>query len=396
MPWLREAEASASATIHLLTIHDSLFTIHDRRSCNKNPLQLQRFTFFLRKRFRADEEFIFAVMAGVDLKRLARELNLAVSTVSRALRDSHEISVATKERVKALADKYGFRPNPHASSLRQAKSRTIAVVVPEIRNNFFSQAINGIELVAQEKGYHVLIYLTHENSRQEREVVQLLQNGRADGLLISVTEAASYPHLEACREAGLPIVFFDRVVDGIDAPRVITDEESLAYQTCSRLLDSGCGRIAFLTMAGNLSISRHRQEGYLRALKERGKEHSAVIVECNADDGDSRKRLKQLLQEEPRPDAVFAAVEKLAVDTYEVCAEMGLAIPDDLCVAGFSNLTVASLFYPPLTTVVQPAYEIGKEAADILFRLIEGKKLMPGEQKRVLPSRLEWRGSTAR
>lgn len=335
-------------------------------------------------------------MAGTDLKKLARELNLAVSTVSRALRDSHEISAATKARVKALADKYGFRPNPHASSLRQAKSRTIAVVVPEIRNNFFSQAINGIELVAQEKGYHVLIYLTHENSKQEHEVVQLLQNGRADGLLISVTEAESYPHLEACREAELPIVFFDRVVDEIDAPRVITDEKLLAYQTCRRLLESGCERIAFLTMTGNLSISRHRQDGYLQALKEKGKEHLSIIVECSAADDHSREQLKKILSGPQRPDAVFAAVEKLAVDTYEVCAEMGLNIPEDLCVAGFSNLTVASLFNPPLTTVVQPAYEIGKEAAGILFRLIEGKKLLPGEQKRVLPSHLEWRRSTAR
>lgn len=335
-------------------------------------------------------------MAGVDLKRLARELNLAVSTVSRALRDSHEISAATKQRVKALADKYGFRPNPHASSLRQAKSRTIAVVVPEIRNNFFSQAINGIELVAQEKGYHVLIYLTHENSQQEREVVQLLLNGRADGLLISVTEAGEYPHLEACRQAELPLVFFDRVVDSIDAPRVITDEESLAYQTCSKLLENGCEHIAFLTMAGNLSISRHRQDGYLRALKEKGKEHPPVIVECSSSEEDNYGRLKQLLLSPRRPDAVFAAVEKLAVDTYKVCAELGLNIPADLCVAGFSNLPVASLFNPPLTTVVQPAYEIGKEAADILFRLIEGKRLLPGEQKRVLPSHLEWRQSTLR
>ena len=126
-------------------------------------------------------------MDNVNLKKLAEELNLAVSTVSRALRDSHEISQETKDRVKALAHKLGFQPNPHASSLRQNKSRTIAVVIPEIQNNFFSQVMNGVEDVAQQKGYHVLIYLTHEDHNREKEILQVLRNGRVDGIMISVS-----------------------------------------------------------------------------------------------------------------------------------------------------------------------------------------------------------------
>ena len=139
-------------------------------------------------------------MENMNLKKLAKELNLSPSTVSRALRDSHEISQETKDRVKALAIKHGFQPNPHASSLRQSKSKTIAVIVPEIQNNFFSQVLNGVEEVAQQKGYHVLIYLTHENHSREEDIVNLLRNGRVDGLMISVSNTTTnYDHLQVCQ-----------------------------------------------------------------------------------------------------------------------------------------------------------------------------------------------------
>src|SRR6187397_442476 len=145
-------------------------------------------------------------MNNVTLKKLAEELNMSPSTVSRALRDSHEISQETKDRVKALAAKLDFQPNPHASSLRKNKSRTIAVIIPEIQNNFFSQVMNGIEAVAKEKGYHVLIYLTHENGVREKEILGLLRNGRVDGLMISVSNTTiSFEHLEAWQESGMPL-----------------------------------------------------------------------------------------------------------------------------------------------------------------------------------------------
>src|SRR6266700_7778675 len=156
-------------------------------------------------------------MDNVNLKTLAREINLAVSTVSRALRDSYEISQETKDRVRALAEKLGFQPNPHASSLRQNKSKTIAVIIPEIENNFFSQVMNGVESVAQEKGYHVLIYLTHEDYNKEKNFLQLLRNGRVDGLMISFSNTTSnFSHLEACSKAGIPIVMFDRISEKVD------------------------------------------------------------------------------------------------------------------------------------------------------------------------------------
>lgn len=335
-------------------------------------------------------------MESVNLKKLAKELNLAISTVSRALRDSHEISKETKDRVRALAEKLGFQPNPHASSLRKNKSRTIAVVIPEIQNNFFSQAINGIELVAREKGYHVLIYLTHEDFAREKEIIQLLRNGRVDGLMISVSNSTtSFDHLEACREAQLPLVFFDRVCDDIDAPRVITDDAEVAFKATEHLIKKGCTNIAFLTMSGGLSISKRRQSGYDRALQKYD-QVKHVVVECGNDDEENRLLIRSLLQREDRPDAIFAAVEKFAINTYEVCQEQNIPIPGQLKVISFSNLTAAVLFHPPLSTIVQPAYDIGREAATILFKLIENKKLLPAEHKVVLPSQLMLRKSTSK
>jgi len=333
-------------------------------------------------------------MDNVNLKMLAEELNLAVSTVSRALRDNHEISRETKDRVKALAAKLGFQPNPHASSLRQNKSRTIAVVVPEIQNNFFSQVMNGVEDVAQKKGYHVLIYLSHEDHNREKEILQVLRNGRVDGLMISVSNTTrNIEHLEAYRQSGTPLVFFDRVCEEMDVPRVTTDDSKAAFKATEHLLKVGCKKIAFLSLACNLSISSGRRSGYLKALAKYGLDNE-MIIECGGDDETNRGSLRELLQSEQRPDGIFAAVEKFAVNTYEVCHEMNIAIPQQLKLVSFSNLAAAALFDPPLSTIVQPAYEIGKEAATILFKIVEKKMLLPNEKRVMIASQIIERKST--
>jgi LacI family transcriptional regulator len=334
-------------------------------------------------------------MDQVNLKKLAKELNLAVSTVSRALRDSHEISPQTKERVRALAEKLGFQPNPHASSLRQNKSKTIAVVIPEIENNFFSQVINGIESVAPNKGYHVLIYLTHEDFNKERDILQLLRNGRVDGIMISVSNTTTeLEHIEAWRQASIPMVLFDRTCEEIDVPNIMTNDAEMAFKATEHLLKRGCKNIAFLGMAGNLSISNRRKAGYISALKKY-KAGEPQLVELTTKDYINRNMLKELLQQQPRPDGIFATIEKFAVNTYEVCKELNLHIPQDVKVISFSNLQAAALFDPALSTIIQPAYDIGREAATILFKIIEKKMLMPFEKKMVLPSQLIERASTA-
>ena len=335
-------------------------------------------------------------MDNINLKRLAEELNLSVSTVSRALRDSHEIGQETKDRVKALAVKLGFQPNPHASSLRQSKSKTIAVVIPEIENNFFSQVMNGVEGVAQKKGYHVLIYLTHEDQAREKDILQLLRNGRVDGLMISVSNTTtSFEHLRAYIDAGTPLVFFDRVCESMEVPRITTDDTDAAFKATEHLLRSGCKKIAFLSMSGNLSISIRRKLGYKRALEMYGLADE-LTLECTTNDEENRQIIQAFFEKEKNVDGIFAAVEKLAVNTYQVCQELNINIPRDIKVISFSNLAAAALFDPPLSAIVQPAYNIGKEATTILFKIIEKKMLLPTERKITIPSHIVERRSTAK
>lgn len=335
-------------------------------------------------------------MSDINLKKLAKELNLAVSTVSRALRDSHEISQDTKNRVKALALQLGFQPNPHASSLRQNKSRTIAVVIPEIENNFFSQVINGVEEIARQKNYHVLIYLTHEDHAREKSILTLLRNGRVDGLMISVSSTTvAKEDFSSYQKAGIPLVFFDRVIEEIDVPKISTDDTEAGFQATELLIQRGAKRIAFLSISPQLSISNKRKAGFEKALQKNSLTKEGIVLECGPDDESNRKLIRQLLQHKQRPDAVFAAVEKLAINTYEVCLQEKINIPHDLKVIGFSNLSAVSLFDPPLSTIVQPAYEIGKEAANILFKIIENKILLPTEKKLMLPSVIQERNSTS-
>jgi len=335
-------------------------------------------------------------MSTVNLKQLARALNLAPSTVSRALRDSHEISQETKERVKKLAAELGFQPNPYASSLRQSKSKTIAVIVPEIENNFFSQVMNGIEKIAQGKGYHVLIYITHEDFNREKSILQLLRNGRVDGILISVSNTThNFDHIEDYVKAGVPLVSFDRVYEGLEVPSVTTDDVQASRKATERLLAAGCKRIAFLSLAENLSISSKRKAGYLQALKKHGLSAHPLTIECSDDDEKNRELIRSVLQNRQRPDAIFSAAEKLAINAYEVCQELKIAVPRQLKLISFSNSAATALFDPPLSTIVQPAQEIGQESANVLFKLIEKKLLLPTERNQVLPSHINERTSSS-
>jgi len=332
----------------------------------------------------------------MNLKQLAKELNLSISSVSKALRDSHEISAETKEAVLAKAKELNYQVNPFASSLRKQKSKTIAVVIPEIANNFFALAINGIEYIAQEKGYHVLIYLTHEDKEKEIAITKLLQNGRVDGIIMSLSGQTSViSHLEELKEKEIPLVFFDRVAEHIDAPKITTDDYNSGIKATEHLIENGCKRIAFLSISQNLSISNKRMNGYLEALKKNGiKQESSLILSCTGDEAKNNDLIRKLLKRKNRPDGIFASVEKLAISTYEICEELKLNIPKDIKIISFSNLQTAALLNPSLTTITQPAYEIGHEAASILFKLIEKRGFNFLLEKTVLKSTLIERNST--
>lgn len=330
------------------------------------------------------------------LKQLAKELNLSFSTVSKALRDSHEISMETKNRVLAKAKALNYQVNPLASSLRKQKSKTIAVVIPEVVNDFFGPVINGIESIAQEKEYHVLIYLTHEDMQKEVAITKLLQNGRVDGIMMSLSEQTSTTtHLKALQEKGIPLVFFDRIAEDINAPKVTTDDYNCGVKATEHLFENGCKRIAFLTIAPNLSISNKRMNGYLDALKKHNIEpDERLILSCTGDDAKNNELIRQLLSNPKHPDGVFASVEKLAISTYAICEELNLSIPEDLKVICFSNMQTAAFLNPSLSTITQPAFEMGREAAAILFDLVEKKAKQLRVEKMVLNSILVARNST--
>ena len=335
-------------------------------------------------------------MKPVNQKRLAKELNLSVATVSRALNDRYDISQATKDRVNALAAELSYEPNPYASSLRRHKSYTIGVVIPQVANHFFSLVINGIEEIAQRNKYHVLIYLTHEDWRREAEIVRLLVGGRVDGVLASVagTDKGS-AHFDLLRERTIPAVFFDRVYADLDYPKVTTDDYESGYQATRHLLETGCRVVAHLTISENLTISQRRRQGYEAALRSYGLEpDEQLVLVGQANRVDDVRMIEELLQKYPAIDGVFAAVESLAISCYEACNKLGLRIGVAVKIIGFSNLDSVALLAPALTTITQPAYNIGREAASILFQTISKNQLISSRQSTELKSELFVRAST--
>lgn len=334
-------------------------------------------------------------MDNITIKMLARELNLSTAAISKALRDSHEISVSTKQRVQELASRLNYIPNAYAGSLRRRKSKTIAVVLPEVADSFFSQAINGIEAIAEEKGYHVLIYLTHENFSREEAIMKDFQGGRVDGVLMSISaETANFRHITDLTTKNIPLVFFDRVCDEVPTTKVITNDFESSYKATQHLIDCGCKNIAMLSISNCLSISNKRLQGYEKALADNCATQEPNNVLCVPDPLKNTKLLTKLFRSKHRPDGVIASVEKLTTDVYQTCRKLGLAIPGDVKVVSFSNNSSASILQPSLTTVTQPAYDMGKAAAIILFKSLEKKNGVLQDECLTIGSELIVRGST--
>ncbi len=335
-------------------------------------------------------------MSNVTIKTLAKELQVSVATVSKAFKDSYEISDATKQRVKQLAAKLNYVPNPYAGSLRQRKSKTIAIVLPEVADSFFSLAINGIEAVAGEKGYHVLVYLTHESFEKEKAIIKDLQSGRVDGVLMSVTaETITGHHIQGLLDTGMTVVFFDRVCDDIATAKITTNDTEAACVATQHLIDSGCKRIALLSVSDSLSISQGRTEGFLQALRKAGRTIvDTDVVLCSNNMQESYATIRKKLASAAQPDGLLVTVEKLITPVYTACADLGLSIPADVKVVGFSNLPTAPILNPSLTTVTQPAFEMGKAAATVLLKALNKANAVLENESTVIKSVLHVRQST--
>ena len=336
-------------------------------------------------------------MKNINIKELAGELKLSIATVSKALHDSHEISKETKRRVMEAAARLNYIPNPYASSLRGRRSKNIAVVIPEVADSFFSLAINGIESVAKEKGYHVLICLTHERFENEKMILKEFQGGRVDGVLMSVSgETSQGDHINDLLSKDIPLVFFDRICEDVETAKIITDDLESGYKATKHLIEQGCERIAFLGISKSLSISNKRMEGYLQAIGDQKlKADKRHIVLCSNDSKKNYSLLKKLLQQKDRPDGIVASVEKLTTPVYKACADLELKIPGDVKLICFSNLETASILNPSLTTITQPAFEMGRAAATLLFNSLEKTKFNLAKESLVIPSLLVVRGSTS-
>lgn len=331
---------------------------------------------------------------NVTVKTLAKELNISIATVSKALNDSHEISIKTKQKVWDLAKKLKYERNPSASNLRSHKTKTIAVIIPEIANNFFSSAINGIEEIARKHDYHVLIYQTHEDSEAEIAFTDSLLSGRVDGILISVSSSTNNnDHFKALVKQ-IPVVFFDRTIEDVEAIKITTDDYESAYQATIHLIENGCKKIAYLSALGTLDTGKRRLAGYLDALKDHNqKSDDRLIIICDKNQENTYNQIKSLLIEQ-KPDAILSSIEELALPCYYICQDLNLNIPGDLKIISFSNLSTAPLLNPSLTTITQPAFEIGTEAARFLFKMLL-KKPFEEDEIPTLKSTLIKRESTA-
>lgn len=336
------------------------------------------------------------VTGNITIKELARELNLSTAAVSKALRDSHEISMPTKKRVMALAEKLNYIPNPYAGSLRHHKSKTIAVVLPEVADSFFSAAINGIESIAIDKGYHVLLYLTHESILREVAIFKNLMSGRVDGVLMSISsETDGTEHIQSLYRRAMPIVFFDRICEEIDTVKIITNDFESGYTSAKHLIERGCKRITFFSISNSLHINNKRRDGCLQACKDNGVEDGfAHILLCNRESGVNYQLIKAAMQKRDRPDGIVASVEKFTTDIYMICRELGLNIPGDVKVTSFSNFTAVGILNPALTTITQPAFEMGQLASTLLIKSIEHKSYTLKNESIVIPSSFHIREST--
>ncbi|MBW4891732.1 LacI family transcriptional regulator [Mucilaginibacter sp. HMF5004] len=335
----------------------------------------------------------------ITIKDIAKALGLSTSTVSRALTDRYEISAETKKLVLEYAEKIGYQPNPIAQSLKERRSHSIGVVVAEVANNYFSQAINGIESIAYNRGYHVIITQTHESFDREVVNVQHMASRGVDGLLISLSsETQNLSHIKYLHEKGLPMVFFDRVANEIETHKVIANNYQGAFDATEHLIKSGSRKIAHLTSSPNLSITAERFDGYRAALAQYNVPFNpAYLLHCEHGgmiQAEVELAVTQLLALADRPDAILIASDRLSAGCLSSLKMHGIKVPTDIAIAGFTNSDVADLFNPAMTTIRQPAFKIGQIATEMLISLIESKHPVTEFETRMLDAELVVRESS--
>jgi len=331
---------------------------------------------------------------NITIKDISRELGISPSTVSRALKDHPDISQATRDAVNELAERWNYRPNPIALSLKSGSSKTIGVIIPDVVHYFFSTVISGIEDVVYRRDYNMILCQSNEMWEHEVKNIKTLLSSRVDGILASVAKTTTdFRHYRSITEKDIPLVFFDRAAEEIDTDSVVIDDETGSYKAVIHLLRTGKKRIVHLAGPPRLAIARNRLNGYLKAMKEyRLTPQDEDIVKC--DDIQSAERIiPALLTRTPRPDAFFAVNDLTAAQTLMIVKRHGLRIPEDISVVGFTNSQIATLTDPGLTSVDQKGFEMGQLAARLLIDRIENRR--GPVQKKIITSELVIRGSSS-
>ena len=310
----------------------------------------------------------------ITMKEIAKKLGVSVSTISRALKDSPELHPETKRKIVEAAKEMNYQPNLLAQSLRISRSKTLGVIVPEITSHFFASCISGIQDTANKRGYNVMICQSNESIEQEKANIRTLVSSQVDGLLISLSrETNQFEHLYDLYDREINFVLFDRVQEDIPVSKVTFNDAGGAYQVTKHLLENGSRRIVYVSGPEDLYISKKRKEGYLRALAEFGvHQDNSLIKITDLTESGNIKVARDILHMRPQPDAVFCMIDPVAVDVLTEWKSQGIRIPEDIALAGFTNNPTSAVVEPPLTTVAQPGYEMGKLAVSHLLDQLDG------------------------
>ncbi|MFM1878577.1 MAG: hypothetical protein RLZZ241_1443 [Bacteroidota bacterium] len=313
---------------------------------------------------------------------MARELDVSISTVSKALHNDKNISQETRDRVQAFAKFYNYRPNSIALSLKQKKSKTIGLIIPEIVHHFFAKVMSGIEEVANERGYNLIIGVSNEQFDKEVINLELLTNSNIDGFIMSISKETlrkgDFHHLNETINQGIPIVLFDRVIDELPCDRVIVDDQLGACQAVLHLLETGCKNIMLITTEDYITIGKYRTEGYLDAHRQHNIPIREELIHRTDDLGDQdleqvnlENAINRLLDKYPEIDAIFAVNEIYAVTALNAVRNRGIEVPEKFSVISFSDGVLSRHARPALSTVSQHGKEMGREAANLLLDKLE-------------------------
>ncbi len=335
-------------------------------------------------------------MTKITLKDLARILDLSESTVSRALHDHPRISKATKKRVQELAEQLDYIPNQIALNLLQKRTNTIGVIVPRIRYHLYATAISGMEKEAEKEGFNIIICQSAESFEREQAIIQELMHTRIAGFIVSLSSATTtYEHFARVKRRGYPLVFFNRECEEVYTDRVIIDNRAAAREAVDYLLRTGCRRIAYIGGPENVQISKKREEGYREALAAADLPcDKSLIVHAEFDPDVAQQVGRKLLALPQPPDAILAFSDQIAQNVLFVAKQKRIRIPEALSIIGFNNEPADVFLEPALTSIEQPAFEMGRLSANLLITQILQRNPYYRTQTRVLKSKLVLRGST--